>query len=98
MTNSAPLQIGGARVLMYAVIDSRHRPTENCRHIVGSNDFSRAGALAICQYPDAHGYYLLYCDAAWNEITDTWHQALDDAMNQAEFEYAGITETWHGIA
>jgi hypothetical protein len=53
-----------------------------------------AAALAVVQYPSDAGYYLLYLDVAGNEVTDTWHASLDDALSQAEHEYAGIGARW----
>jgi hypothetical protein len=41
--------------------------------------------------PDGDAYLLVYLDANGDSITDTWHQTLDDAKGQAEFEF-GITE------
>ena len=53
-----------------------------------------AAALAVVQYPSENAYYLLYLDADGNEVTDTWHATLDDALLQAEREYAGIGVAW----
>jgi hypothetical protein len=53
-----------------------------------------ARCLAICQYPEQPGHYLFYCDDEWTCITDTWHQTREDAMQQAEFEYEGVSKTW----
>lgn len=53
--------------------------------------------LAICQYPDDDAVYLFGCDADWNNITDTWHQTVDDAKHQAEFEYQGVSDTWTNV-
>ena len=54
-----------------------------------------AAALAVVQYPSDAGYYLLYLDVAGNEVTDTWHASLDDALSQAEFG-DGHAQTAHG--
>ena len=54
--------------------------------------------LAICRYPGDTGYYLFYCDSEWEPITDTWHQSLEDAEHQAEFEYQGAAQTWQRLA
>ncbi len=27
-------------------------------------------------------------------ITDTWHATLEEALEQAEFEYEGVSKTW----
>ena len=37
------------------------------------------------------------CDPAWNTVTDTWHETLEDALEQAEFEYEGVAETWNVV-
>jgi len=99
MTNPAPLEISGAQVIMYTVLDDRCRSTGNCRHIVGGRvALESIDALAICQYPGEQSYYLICCDRSWNEITDTLHTTLDDALKQAEFEYEGISTIWRRLA
>jgi len=82
-------------VLLHTAIDWRHSPTGNCRHTVGGEEFGPAPALAICSGDD--GYYLFYCDAKWVPVTDTWHESLDAAKHQAEFEYGGVASTWESI-
>jgi len=37
---------------------------------------------------------LFGCDAEWNSLCDTWHETLEDAKEQAEFEYEGTSNTW----
>jgi len=51
-------------------------------------------ALAIGTYSGDYGFYLFYCNSAWEPLTDTYHQTLDDAKAQAEFEYHGIQSHW----
>jgi hypothetical protein len=50
--------------------------------------------LAICRYEGEEAFYLFGCDAEWNPITDTWHPSLEEAQQQAEFEYEGVRDTW----
>jgi hypothetical protein len=50
--------------------------------------------LAIGQYAGETAYYLFGCDDAWNTLTDTRHETLEDALRQAEFEYEGVSQTW----
>ena len=50
--------------------------------------------LAICQYAGEEAFYLFGCDADWQSVTDTWHETLNDAQDQAEFEYEGVNRTW----
>ena len=93
--NPPPKFIGKAHVIRWAVIDERCRPTGNCGHVVGGELQGPAACLAICRYEGDAGYLLIYCDAIWREITDTWHATLDDALRQAEFEYEGVSQMWN---
>ncbi len=89
-----PGEIGGARVVLYTPIDERHRHTGNCRQIVAGVLMGAAAGLAICRYAGEDGYYLFGCDEDWGTQTDTWHETLEDAKAQAEFEYEGVSATW----
>jgi len=37
------------------------------------------------------GCYLFVLDDAGGVVTDTWHASLEDALNQAAFEYHGLS-------
>ena len=89
-----PGEIGGARVVRYTPIDERHRHTGNCRQIVAGVSMGAAAGLAICRYAGEGGYYLFGCDEDWVTLTDTWHETLENAKAQAEFEYEGVSATW----
>ena len=80
-------------LVCYTPIDWRHQPTGACTHTVGGEVLGPVAGLAVCTDAGS-GYYLFYCDAAWKPITDTWHPTLDEALDQAEFEYAGTATTW----
>lgn len=92
--DEAPREIDGAKVLFYTPIDARHQPTGNCRQIVGGELMGASAGLAICRYDGENNYYLFGCDEHWNTVTDTWHETLEDAKTQAEFEYMGVNATW----
>ena len=92
-----PELIGGAQLVRWTVIDERHRPTGDCRQIVGGTLQGPAAGLAICQYEGEESYYLFGCDANWNTVTDTWHETLEQAPQQAEFEYEGVAATWNTV-
>src|SRR5215216_2694638 len=92
--NIAPNEIENAKVICSTSIDSRHAPTRNCRHTVAGALIGPASGLAICQYDGEESYSLFYCDEDWNPMTDTCNATIEDAMNQAEFEYEGINSTW----
>ncbi|MGD0014224.1 MAG: hypothetical protein ABSD56_07350 [Bryobacteraceae bacterium] len=80
--------------MQWSVVDGRHRSTGNCRQVVAGKLQGPAAGLAICQYEGETAYYLFGCDADWNTVTDTWHETLEGALQQAEFEYEGISRTW----
>lgn len=92
--------------MRFAVIDQEVRPTGATKHsygqvidedVVPGPPMEPFAALAIGQYADDSAYYLLYLNADWDEVTDTWHKTLDDAMHQAEFEYERISAKWENL-
>jgi hypothetical protein len=99
-----PVEIDGRKVLRFAVIDDDVRPTGATTHthgrfvngeVVPGPPMEPFAALAIIPSED-EGVYLLYLDHNWEEGTDTWHQTLDDAIRQAEFEYEGMAAKLRG--
>ncbi|MBC7900569.1 MAG: hypothetical protein H7070_11020 [Saprospiraceae bacterium] len=97
MTVPIPKQVSNANVVAYTVIDERHRHTGNCEQIVAGVLMGAALGLAICQYDGETSFYLFGCDENWDVLTDTWHETLADAKEQAEFEYDGISATWNSF-
>ncbi len=89
-----PDTIGEATVLMFTSINDKHTFTGDCKQIVAGEIMGPMAGLAICQYDGETAYFLLGCDRDWSQVTDTWHQTLDEAIYQAEFEYAGTKNTW----
>ena len=87
-----PPTISRLPVVCFTPIDARHRPTGATKHWVGRQLLGGASGLAVCA--GGGGYYLFYCDADWEPVTDTWHGTVADAQAQAEFEYAGTATTW----
>jgi hypothetical protein len=89
-----PIELNGVRVMAMAFVDAGVRPTGNTIHHVAGELVGPAHALAVVAYPSQPGFYLLYCDRAWQVLTDTWHRSLAEAKEQAEFEYAGVSGAW----
>ena len=59
----------------------------------GTRPFPPFTSLAITRYGEDVGYYLMHiCDD--NSGTDTWHETLDDALHQAEWEFGVRPEEW----
>jgi hypothetical protein len=90
-------EIGTAKVIAFTTTDQRHQPAGTCCHIVAGELGGPVAGLAICKYEADSGYHLLYCDAEWNTITDTYHDTLQAAKHQAECEYEGVSSTWQHL-
>lgn len=89
-----PLELDGAKVLLYATLQKEHKPTANTKHYLGGDLMQPSSGLAICRYGNDEGFYLFYCDSDWNVVTDTYHESIEDAKNQAEFEYKDVSNAW----
>ncbi|MGH9906104.1 MAG: hypothetical protein ACRD8U_11055 [Pyrinomonadaceae bacterium] len=83
-----------------------HTPTGKTKHYEG--EFSSEGLergvelkaphrLAIVQIPPEQGYYLLYLDEEGNELTDTYHDSLEAALEQAEWEFNVGANEWENM-
>lgn len=62
----------------------------------GVSPFPPFTSLAITRYLDGSGYYLMHiCE---NHLgTDTWHETLEDALHQAEWEFGVLAEEWTDV-
>ena len=74
------------RMRLHLDLGPEHTATGNTRHTVGGEPMPLPASLEIVDR-EGEGFYLLYLDASGEEMTDTWHQTLDDAKHQAEFEF-----------
>ena len=63
-------------------------------HRVGGVVVGEFGSLKVCRYADEGGVYLLYLDPAGNEVTDTFHDEIDGALAQANFEFGITRDAW----
>jgi len=82
---STPQKIGNAEVVKTAVVNLLS-PKDKVGRI--------AFGLAICKCGQESGYYLFCCDDNWEEFSDTWHETIEDAEDQAEYQYPGINSYW----
>ena len=60
-------------------------------------DFSPFVALEIATFPGDSGYYLLHISEN-GEVADTWHETVEAAMHQAEFEFEVREEEWTDVS
>jgi hypothetical protein len=92
-----PSHIKGAEVIYYSLIDARHKATAICVHTVDGKQVGAAAGLAVCKYPGYPGAILYYCDEHWQAMTHGHHASVEDAKEQAAFEYEGVEDTWESL-
>ncbi len=73
---------------------SRHQATGNTRHYRNDREIPPPSELKIVSYSNDQGYYLLYLDAQGNELTDTYHESVESAMEQAAWEFNVLPDDW----
>ncbi|MET8331740.1 hypothetical protein [Streptomyces sp. NPDC005181] len=89
MNVSAPTVLDGASVELYAQVEDAQRSTRRTRHSVDSFE-ERLSNLAITRYDGDPDYYLFYCSAEWEVLTDTCHPTKQEAIEQANFEFENL--------
>ncbi len=89
-----------ARVLRLVRLGSSHHPTGVTRHYRDKQLLPPPAELQIARHdtvwkgsPRAE-FYLFYLDEAGNEMTDTYHETLEEAMVQAEREFQVKPDEW----
>ena len=78
-------------------LDTRHTPTGFTRHSRAGTELPFPTELRIVQYPNDSGYYLFYCDEYGVEMTDTFHETIASAEEQAFAEYGVARVDWTTI-
>jgi hypothetical protein len=87
-------------ILAEVRLGPHHRPTGVTAHYYGYADGSRVAvpapvSLRIVRYEgDGPRAYLFYCDDGGEEMTDTLHDSVDEAMDQAEAEFGVRRHEW----
>jgi hypothetical protein len=80
-----------ARILGHVRVRTDHKRTGNTKHIVDGELVKPPYELRIIAFDGDPGVYLIHF-AAGKELTDTYHDSCQAAMQQAKFEF-GIKES-----
>jgi len=59
----------------------------------GKREFAPFIALEIARYPNQPSCYLFHISEN-GEVADTWHQTLEEALDQAEYEFGVGRHEW----
>lgn len=81
-------------VVKYIHLTPEHKSTKNTIHRLGNSVMGIPYKLEIVKYEDTPGFYLLYFDQSGEELTDTYHDDLKSALDQAEWEFNIKKEDW----
>jgi len=78
-------------------LGDHHLRPGRTRHFLGfgegKREFPPFTSLVITQYPGKLSCYLMHiCEDGSG--TDTWHESLEDALHQAEWEFGVRLEEW----
>jgi len=71
-----------------------HERTGKTIHYNAGLKVDKPTQLIIAKYEDCSGYYLLHIDKEGKEMTDTYHETIEDALEQADFEFGVQPEEW----
>ncbi|MGA8097632.1 MAG: hypothetical protein WB810_03110 [Candidatus Cybelea sp.] len=75
------------------------RVTGKTRHLRDGLPLKPPSSVEIVQIPpECAGYYLLYLDESGIEQSDTYHDSIALAMQQAEFEFGLLPSDWESLA
>ncbi len=76
------------------LVSPKHKATGRTKHFLGAEQMAEPYQLKIIQYPADSGYYLIYLDKNGNELTDTYHETLQKAFEQAQWEFSVEPREW----
>lgn len=68
--------------------------TGKTKHYILNEEMPKPMELQIVQYDGDTGFYLLYLDKEGEEMTDTYHDTIEAAFRQAEWEFNIKQEEW----
>ncbi len=83
------------QIIKRVLLGPMHQPTGNTRHNINGVPMPAPVELRIVKYDVAdRGYYLYYCDRFGTEMTYTYHDSVEEAMAQAEWEFNVKKDEW----
>ena len=83
------------KIIKNIKLKTHHKPTGNTKHFRWGKELSNEiWELKIIKIDPEPGFYLIYFDSKANELTDTLHDSLEAAMQQAEFEFNVKQNEW----
>ena len=82
------------KILKKVILNEKHIPTDKTTHYAFGETLNKPFALQIVSFKNVEGYYLLYLNSKGEEMTDTFHESLEKAIEQANWEFNIKKEDW----
>lgn len=82
---------------MYRIDAAPFRPTDRTVHYSGTERLPPAKRLEIGVFEPGNGYYLVHYDDDGGVQTNTFHETLDSAFAQADWEFAIPKDAWTAV-
>ncbi len=82
------------RILYRVKLGPKHKATGFTEHIIHGEPMEMPTELWIAQFPGEQVVYLYYCDDTGLELSDTLHDSVPLAMEQAELEFCVTPSEW----
>jgi hypothetical protein len=83
------------------VLGSHHLRPGRTKHTIqdanGIREFTPFVSLEIASYPHTESCYLFHISQN-GEVADTWHQTVEEAIDQAEYEFGVQREEWINVS
>lgn len=84
-----------AAIVKEIVLEPHHVGTGRTRHYRDGALNSRPARLIIVRFSD--GFNLIHLDSQGSEMSDTFHESVDNAVEQAAFEFSIKPEEWSSV-
>ena len=81
------------KIVKRYISDVPLKSKDKTRHIVEGKEVIKIYSLDIIQFHEDEGFYLIYKDNN-QEITDTYHEDMLSAIEQAEWEFDLEKNKW----
>lgn len=86
------------KIIRRIVLTEMRLATGSTKHYKGSVLLSAPHELRIGRYENSQGFYLIHYDQDGDEMTDTYHDTVQEALNQAEYEFHVTPNEWDVLA
>ena len=71
--------------------------TGKTKHYSGNTELPKPDFLQLVKYDDDTGYYLFYLDSNKECMTDTYHETIENAIDQALWEFGVKANDWEQV-